>query len=167
MTVWQLVGFAFGLPVYAAAWVLGGRTERLGAAVLLIACMTGAIIVRWQIVGLHLPMLAMDTLRLIIFGWLCLMSGRWWPFVATAAMALTVLVQGARVFDPTITQYAVASAAVGLGYLIDLALLLGVFERWLAGEPPAGPAAWAKAIRATAARRSREDKTRSPEFRAP
>lgn len=147
MTVWQIVGFAFGLPVYAFAWVLGGRTERVGAAVLLIACMTGAIIFRWQIAGLHLPMLAMDSIRLIIFGWLCLRSDRWWPLAATAAMALMVLVQGARVLDPTITQYAVASAAVGLGYLIDLALLFGVFERWLSGEPAAGIAAWAKAGR--------------------
>lgn len=162
MTVWQIVGFVFGLQVYAIAWVLGGRAERLGAVVLLIACMTGAIIVRWQIAGLHLPMLAMDIIRLTIFGWLCLKADRWWPLAATAAMALMVMVQGARVLDPTITQYAVASAAVGLGYLIDLALLLGVLERWLAGEPPAGRAAWAKAVSATAAR----DKARRPEFRA-
>lgn len=154
MTVWQLVGFVFGLPVYALAWVLGGRAERIGAAVLLIVCMLDTIIFRWQIAGLHLPMLAADTVRLIIFGWLCLSSDRWWPLMATAAMGLMVLVQAARVLDPTITQYAVASAGVGLGYLIDLALLLGVLERRLAGEPPAARAAWTQAKRVTAARRT-------------
>lgn len=154
MTVWQIAGFIFGLPVYVLAWLLGGRAERVGAAVLLIACMAGAVIVRWQIAGLHLPMLAMDTVRLIIFAWLCLRFDRWWPLMATAAMALMVFVQGARVLDPTITQYAVASAGVGLGYLIDLALLLGLFERWLAGERSASRAAWAQAERVTAARRA-------------
>ena len=49
---------------------------------------------------------------------------------------------------------AVATAGVGLGYLIDLALLLGVLESRLAGEPPAARAAWAHAKRVTAARRT-------------
>lgn len=152
MTIWQQVGFAVGLPIYALAGVLGGRAERTGAAVLIIACMADTLVFRWQIAGLHLPMLAADTLRLVVFGWMCLRFDRWWPLMATAAMALMVLVQAARVLDPTITQYAVASAGVGLGYLIDLALLFGVWERWLAGESPAARAAWARAERVTAAR---------------
>ncbi len=167
MTIWQQVGFAVGLPIYALAGVLGGRVERTGAAVLIIACMADTLIFRWQIFGLHLPMLAADTLRLLVFGWLCLRSDRWWPLMATAAMGLMVLVQAARVLDPAITQYAVASAGVGLGYLIDLALLLGVLERWLAGEPAAGRDAWAKAARATAARRSRRDTAQPREVGLP
>lgn len=167
MTIWQQVGFAVGLPIYALAGVLGGRAERTGAAVLIIACMADTLIFRWQIAGLHLPMLAADTLRLIVFGWMCLRFDRWWPLLATAAMALMVLVQAARVLDPAITQYAVASAGVGLGYLIDLALLLGVVERWVAGEPAAGRDAWTKAARVTAARQARRDERRWLEFGAP
>ncbi len=153
MTIWQQVGFAVGLPIYALAGVLGGRAERMGAAVLIIACMADTLIFRWQIAGLHLPMLAADTLRLAVLGWLCLRFDRWWLLMATTAMGLMVLVQAARVLDPTITQYAVASAGVGLGYLIDMALLLGVLERWLAGEAAAARAAWARAERVTAVRR--------------
>ena len=153
MTAWQFSGLAFGLVAYAAAWLRGGRPERFGAAVLLIVCMISSIIFTWRIGGFHLPALLLDVGRLLVFGWLCLWSDRWWPFVATASIGLMVVVQGARLVDPSISQYAVASADVGLGFLLDLALLLGPWERRLAGEPPAGPAAWAKAERASAARR--------------
>ena len=42
-------------------------------------------------------------------------------------------------------------SAIAWTWLINLTLLLGVWERWLAGEPPAAPAAWAKAARFTRA----------------
>lgn len=163
MTSWQFSGLAFGLLAYAAAWVWGGRPERFGAAVLLLVCLISGIVFTWQIGGFHLASLLLDIGRLLIFGWLCLRSDRWWPLVVTACVGLMVFVQSARLFDPSISQFAAASADVGLGYLVDLALLLGVWERRLAGEPPAGTAAWAKAVRTTVARRSRRARTRPPE----
>ena len=122
---------------------------------LIVVCLISAIIFRWQVGGFHLASLLLDIGRLLVFGWLCLRSDRWWLFVMTAGIGLMVLVQGARLVDPSLSQFAVASADVGLGYLIDLALLLGVYERRLAGEPPAGPAAWAKAERTAMAGRAR------------
>lgn len=153
MTAWQFSGVAFGLVAYAVAWIWGGRPERIAAGVLIVVCLLSAITFRWQVGGFHLASLLLDIGRLLIFGWLCLRSDRWWLFVLTAGIALMVLVQSARLFDPSVSQYAVASADVGLGYLIDLALLLGAYERRLAGEPPAGRAAWAKAAGITSAPR--------------
>ena len=76
-----------------------------------------------------------------------------WSMVAASAYGMIVLSQGIRLMDPTFSHYAMVSAHIGLGYVVDVALLVGVWERWLAGEPAAGPAAWAKAARLTAARR--------------
>ena len=154
MTPWQVGGLLFGFVAYAVAWAWGGRPERLGAGVLLFACLLSSLSYRWEIGGLYLAAMAQDSVRLLIFGWLCFRSDRWWPLVTTAALGLMVLMYVIRLLDPAFSHFAMASGHVGLGYLIDLALLLGVWERRLAGEPPAGPAAWAAADRATAVRRN-------------
>lgn len=161
-TSWQVVGMALGLVAYAVAWVWGGRPERFAAGVLIVVCMVSMIVFRWQIGGFHLPALLLDIGRLLVFGWFCLRTDRWWPFVVTASIGLMVFVQSARLVDPSISQYAAASAGVGLGYLIDLALLLGVWERRLAGELAAGPAAWAAADREPATARGRRSKAPRP-----
>lgn len=152
MTAWQVGGIAFGLMVYPVAWFRGGRQERLGASVLLFSCLLSMVVFYWAT-----PVfMVLDGASLLVFGWLCFRSDRWWPFVATACGALTALTYVIKLLDPTLSQYALVSAHIGLDLVIDLALLLGVRERWLAGEPPAATAAWAKADRATAARQVRE-----------
>ena len=155
MTSWQVAGYIFALAVYAIAWTRGGRVERFAAGVLLMDFLATSITFHWNVDGVHLACLAQDNVRLLIFGWLCFRSNRWWPFVLTTAQALMIFMHGARLLDPAVSHMALASSHVGFLYLADVSLLLGVCERWLAGEPPAGPAAWAKAARATAARRDR------------
>lgn len=165
LTPWQVAGYAFALAVYAVAWTRGGRPERFAAGVMTVDLLVTTVTFSWTIDGVHSPALLQDCVRLLIFGWLCFRSNRWWPFVVAAANGQMIFVHVAQLLNPGVSHYAVASAHVGLLYLIDLTLLLGVFERWLAGERPAGPAAWAAADRATAARRGRRGKARSPEFR--
>ena len=166
LTPWQIAGYAFGLAVYAIAWTRGGRPERFAAGVLIIDMMVTRLTFSATIDGHHLPALVQDCVRLLIFGWLGFRSNRWWPLVAATANGQMIFVHVAQLLNPALTHYAVASAHVGLLYLVDLALLFGVWERWLAGEPPTGPAAWAKADRATAGMRGRRVRTRPPEVRA-
>ncbi|WP_332660446.1 hypothetical protein [Brevundimonas sp.] len=147
-TPWQFGGMVFGLAVYAIAWTWGGRPERLGAGLLLMVTLLAEFTYRWQVEGFYPAGLAQDGVRLLVFGWLCFRLDRWWLFPMTAAHALIVLAFVLRYADPSLSQNALAAALVGLGYLVDLSLLLGVVERWLAGEPAAGPAAWARANRA-------------------
>lgn len=163
MTPWQIAGVTFGLVVSATAWTWGGRLERFAAGVMLIDFMVTSITFNWHIGGFFLATLVQDGVRLLIFGWLCFQSNRWWPFIVTTALAMAIFMHGAGVLNPAVSHFALASAHVGLEYLINLALLLGVLERWLAGERPVGPAAWAKAARATVARRDRRDEARRPE----
>lgn len=154
MTVWQLAGTWFALMVYAVAWFQGGRPERFGAAVLILDGLVSLVLVRWDASGLYPNALVKESIWLVLIGGLAFRSDRWWPIVMTAALCLIVLTYGLRLMDPSLSLYAAMSAHVGLDYLIDLTLLLGVMERWLAGEAAAGPAAWAKAHQITAARRS-------------
>ena len=153
MTPWQSGGLALGFVVYAMAWLRGGRPERLGAGVLLFGALLAGPANAWEIGGVYPAWVVLDGAILLLFVWLCFRAERWWPMVAASAYGMIVLSQGIRLMDPTFSHYAMVSAHIGLGYVVDLALLVGVRERWLAGEPAAGPAAWAKAARLTAARR--------------
>lgn len=149
MTAWQIFGIAFGLAVYPIAWFRGGQQERFGAGVLLLSCLLSmAAFYRENWVSM-----ALEGVSLSIFGWMCFRLNRWWPFLATAAGVLTGVLFVIKMLDPGFSQYALVSAFIGLEFLTDLSLLLGVWERGLAGERPAGPAAWLKAERASAARR--------------
>lgn len=149
MTPWQISGIAFGLAVYPLAWFRGGRQERLGAGVLLFSCLLSMATYYRPIPAA----MALDGASLLFFGWLCFRSDRWWPFLATAAGALAALLYVVKMLDPGFSPYALGSALIGLEFLIDLALLLGVWERGLAGERPAGSGAWLRAERLTTSRR--------------
>lgn len=162
MTLWQLAGTWFALMVYAIAWVRGGRPERFGAAVLILDALMSSVLFRLGVSDVYPNAMVKESVWLLLIGVLAFRSDRWWPFVMTAALCLVVLIYSLRLIDPTLSHFAAVSAHVGLDYLIDLTLLLGVFERWLAGERPAGPAAWLKAEGITAARRRDRRSTVSP-----
>jgi hypothetical protein len=149
-----------GLAAYAVAWVWGGRSERFAAGFMIAFCLSSFITYKWEIGGLHVAMFIENCFRFLVLGWLCLRSDRWWPFVMTVAIALSLLVHAIAWVDPSLSEMEAFSAQIGLGYLIDLALLFGVVERRLAGEAPAGRAGWAAAEAATTARRKRRDEAR-------
>lgn len=154
MTSWQVLGIAFGLGCYVVAWTWGGRPERFGAGVLILNSLVSGYTYQWQVGGVHLNAIIESCLCLLAFAWLCFRSNRWWPIIMTGAMGLMLLTHIVRVLDPALSQYAAASARVGLWHMADLTLLLGVWERRLAGEPAASRAAWAAAAPATVARRA-------------
>lgn len=164
--------FWLGVVAYAVAWTWGGRVERFAAGVMLVQCviMTMNFILTWEIGGFYLTGKIANWIVLLIMGWLCLRSDRWWPLLMTATVALKAFADLVGLFDPGISDFGVASAKIGIGYLIDLTLLLSVCERRLAGEEPAGRAAWARAAAATVSRRSRKEARRrtvvSPHERA-
>ncbi|WP_332678679.1 hypothetical protein [Brevundimonas sp.] len=155
MTIWGVAGMWLGFLAYAFAWFRGGPAERLAAGIMILHCLATVITFKWVIDGHHSPRMILDGVRLLFFGWLCFRSNRWWPFVVLAALAMMSGLHIVTLFEPTLYM-AVASAFVGLGYLVDLTLMLGVGERMLAGEPPAGRAAWARSDAVTPPRRQRK-----------
>jgi hypothetical protein len=158
MTIWMAVSFWLGMVAYPVAWLCGGHAERFAAAVMLAVCViiTLNFFLPLDVGDRHLPGRIADCVRLLIFGWLCFRSDRWWPFLTTATLGLMVVADVVGWLGPGVSQWGVSSAKIGLGYLADLSLLLGVWEHRLAGEEPAGRAAWARASMATIARRDRK-----------
>ena len=133
----QIFYYSFSLLVFALAWLKGGHAERFGVTVLIIAWIV-SFAPPFMIGRLHADHAVEDVLLMLVFGWLALKGDRWWPLVMTAAMALTVLVHVSMVLVPDLDRRADVAARLGLGVLTSLSLLLGVFERWLAGERPVG-----------------------------
>ena len=153
-TTWALVEMGVGVAAYAVAWFWGGRTERFAAAVMLLVFAVQIIsaVYGWDE---YPPRRIADYVRVLIFGWLCLRSNRWWPFLVAGSLGLSAVVDVVVLFNPDISPNGAISAKIGLAYLFDLTLLLSFCERWLAGEPPASRAAWVRADIATSARRNR------------
>ena len=162
MTLWQSGGLAFSYVVYAVAWLWGGRPERFGVGVLLLNSLIASRAYAWPVGGFYPGFAVTDVASFLIFGWWCLRSDRWWPMVAASGLGLIVFGRVLRLVEPALSHDAMVSAHIGLGYVFHLALLLGVWERGLAGEGPAGSAAWFKAKRATAARRRGRRPTAPP-----
>ncbi|MDI6624807.1 MAG: hypothetical protein QME55_08755 [Brevundimonas sp.] len=92
---------------------------------------------RWRIDDFYWGVAAQAVAVMFILGWLALRSNRWWPLVAAAAVVLIVLVHGLTIVT-SITPAAAVSARVGLWMVVNIALLAGVAERWLAGERAVG-----------------------------
>lgn len=162
MTPWQIGETWLCILVFAVAWNRGGHPERLATGLLLLDQLLAMdVTFDWRIEHFYPIAILKGCVLVLVFGWLSVSGRRWWPMVVTAALCLILATYVLRLGNPELSHFAAASARVGLNYLIDLALLLGVLERWLSGEPAASPAAWAKADRLTAARR--EQRNRSPD----
>jgi hypothetical protein len=145
----QIFYYSFSLLVFALAWLKGGHAERFGVTVLIIAWIV-SFAPPLMIGRLHADHAVEDVLLMLVFGWLALKGDRWWPLVMTAAMALTVLVHVSMVLVPDLDRRADVAARLGLGVLTSLSLLLGVFERWLAGERPVSESVrWRRVERAS------------------
>lgn len=138
----MLAGQVIGMTAYSVAWLKGGHPERFGAGVLLVELSLSWLTYRWHISGFYLAASVQIAVLVLIFGWLSLRSYRWWPILVTACLVLVLLLRSLSLMDSSLTQVQVGSAMVGLWYLIDLTLLAGVFERWLAGEAPVGRTRW-------------------------
>lgn len=138
MTWFSYFLLAFSILVFALAWLKGGHPERLGVVLMSAAFLVAALAPRVLVLGDMLLYDAIsDTVMLAALLWMSFRGDRWWPFLAAAAMFLTAVVHGAMVLIPELDTRADMSARIGLTFLMVIALLAGVVERWLAGERPA------------------------------
>lgn len=145
MTPVQLGALYFTMATILVAWIRGGHPERLAACATLIWMTTLIATPAWLhnvMVG-DLPLfdVALELALLGIFIRMALKGGRWWPFAASAVVTLSVLVYLAMALVPEFDRRAEISAHLGLVVALDLALLAGVGERWLAGERPVSESA--------------------------
>jgi hypothetical protein len=145
MTSFQFAALFITVTTIALAWCRGGHPERLGAAAILIWVATSVTTPDWlhDIVLGNVSVFeaALELVLLAVFLRMAMKGQRWWPFAATAVMTLSVMVYLAQFLVAGLDRRAEISAHVGLTIALNLTLLAGVFERWLAGEPPASETA--------------------------
>ena len=130
----MLVGFVLAAGSYATGWLKGGHPERFGVAILVTEHLISRFFQTWQVGGLYVGVATSEFLLLLVFCWLALHSTRWWPFIVTAALGLMLLVLVIATRAPDLSRNDIAAAHNGLGWLVNLAVLAGVGERWMAGE---------------------------------
>ncbi len=116
---------------FVLGWLRGGHPERFGVMVLLVDHVGATHLFAW--VHSFALEAALDVLLLTIFGGLAFRGGRWWPYVVTAALALIVTVHLLAGLT-WIGRYDALSARIGLWILVYATVLVGVGERWLAGD---------------------------------
>lgn len=140
MTLFQLGSAYLTMATVVLAWLRGGHSERLGAGTILVWALASVTAPAWLnrpvADNLFLFEAALETVVLIVFVRMALQGPRWWPFAAAAVMTLSVMVYVAQFFVPLLDRRAEISAHVGLLIALNLTLLAGIGERWLAGEPP-------------------------------
>ncbi len=117
-----------------AAWLRGGHTERFVVPFLLadqaITTLTFAA------PGSHEVVAASEFLVAAVFAWQAFRSDRWWILIASASLALCVLVFILEQVLPGLGRFEAISARIGLWMVVSVSLFGGVAERWLAGEAP-------------------------------
>lgn len=157
---------------FVVGWLKGGHPERFGVAVMLFHSVADELYRDWRLGGEITEALwfavpdeqavGRAVLTLAV-GWLAFRSTRWWPLAATAALALIVLVHVLAMVTP-ISYNAAVSARVGLWLVLYLLLLIGVAERWMAGEAPISRIGRARSGRRQGAASPGGDQSERPAF---
>jgi hypothetical protein len=116
--------------VCAAALWQGSRSERIGAVIILGGWLGGVIVSRpgwWNSAS---GVVAIDAMALVGFVWLALRSPRYWPLWAAGFHLLAVVTHIARIIDPHVRPWAYVTAGILWGYLLVVALAVGVIGAW-------------------------------------
>lgn len=138
----QLFFLISTVAILPVAWLKGGQAERTVVVVLLVNYLVAPFLQPARIGELMFVLAVADSALLGVLAWLTLRYDRWWLLLATAAQGLVVLAYLAVMTRPEITARENVVAQWVFGLITLYALLGGVLERWLAGEPPLPPFRW-------------------------
>jgi hypothetical protein len=146
----QLFIIVSALVIFPLAWMRGGHPERAVVTILLVAYVSGPFVQSWQWGRLLAGVAVVDLVVWGAFLWLALRHDRWWLLLAAAAQTLNLVAHAALVMTPSLTTREHVAAQWVFTLVSLYALLLGVFERHLAGERPAAPSLTARTRRPAA-----------------
>ena len=143
----QLFFLISTLVILPIAWLKGGHPERAGVAVLLLTYVAAVFLQPLRIDRFFLGYAITDLAMMAALVSMTLRYDRWWLFLASAAQGLSVLSYLTLLSRPELTVRENIAAQWVFGLISLYALLAGVLERWLAGEPPAAPPLSSRAAR--------------------
>lgn len=113
-----------------AAFLWGGRPERIGAAAVLAAWVASLVLAQWSHHWFEAQwgILAVDAVLFGVLLWLALRADRFWPLWACAFQLLGVVTHLAILADRSLTGRAYFVAAVIWSYLVLIALGVGAWN---------------------------------------
>lgn len=124
-----LILFAIFALALAGALLLafryGGRDEKRVAIVLLIAALVSPLVEAPSFELSQHGLIIVDTVLLLVLGYVALTSERYWPMVAAGFQLTTIFFHVARGSGASIMPDAYADAIVFWGYLVIAALVAG------------------------------------------
>lgn len=123
-------GLAFLFSVCGLALWAGRRTERAGAAILLLGWAASVLLRTHHWSELQSGVLIVDGAMFVALLILALRSDRFWPLAAAGFQLLGVITHGARLLDRHVGAWAYITAGVIWSYLVILALAVGTYNRW-------------------------------------
>lgn len=95
MTVLQAIFWSITLPMLAAAFVFGGREERLGMAIIVAGSIATALLTPsgvFRFDSMAVQIFISDTVILIALIWLCFSSQKYWPIWVASLQLITVAI---------------------------------------------------------------------------
>lgn len=130
MQLTHLVFFAFLVATLSVAFGRGGRDERIGGVMVLVAALATPMVQLSLFSQVERGILAVDVLLLVGLVALAVRSNRHWPMIATGFHATNIALHLARSALAGLDGDAYADASVFWSYPVLLTLLLGsVLER--------------------------------------
>lgn len=116
------------LSVCGYAWVRGGRPERIGAAINIVASFATTVLQltdRQYFTPAQVVVLGIDALVAVGFYWLAVTTIRFWPIWAFGFALADLVMSLAALFLPSVSLFAYHSGLRAYAYLALGALLLG------------------------------------------
>ena len=126
MSLQMLFIFALAICCGVAFW-LGRDSERLTAAVLVLAAMVSPLVQTSDFFHPEGGILSIDVLLLVYLLALALRSDRYWPLWAAGFQVVGTFIHVARLVDATVWPYAYATAQVFWSYPVLFALAAGTW----------------------------------------
>lgn len=131
------IGIAIGWVVCGAALWKGRWSERVVAAGFLLGWLATALLKDHHFAGPQWSIFAADTAALLLFLFVALKSGRYWPLFAAAFQLLAVITHVASTFDRHLSAWAYITAGVIWSYLLLGSIGIGTWNTWRGDHPAA------------------------------
>lgn len=125
MVLTQIAFLALLLATLTAAFSRGGRTERIGGMLILVAALVSPLVQTRNLMAVEIGIALVDLALLAGLIWLAFTATRFWPSWAAAFQALGVLTHAARHFAGPVNGNVYGDLLVLWSYPTLLALLFG------------------------------------------
>lgn len=126
------IGFSLTGFLCLAAVFYGRWEERAAAAGLAVNIAITILLRDWHWTGMQWGAFCADLAYLGLMVFIALRTTRFWPLFAAGFQLLTILLHLGRMVDSKLNSWGYATAEVIFTYLVEYAILFGIWRCWRA-----------------------------------